>query len=147
MSDRNIDRVTKIPVLGDIPLIGFFFRNTTKTVQKSNILIALTAYVVTDQGDLRRILEKKMKERREFIERFSARDDRRDPSTERSYSSKRGMLAEINRAVRDAEEEEREIEQVRLRDAVEGEPIDLPPTYKPPGTEAPAQGAKLPQVM
>src|SRR5260370_15061375 len=74
MSDKVIDSVTKIPILGDIPVLGFFFRNTTKHVVKTNLIIALTPYVVNDQSDLRRVLEKKMKERREFVERFGGED-------------------------------------------------------------------------
>jgi general secretion pathway protein D len=56
MSDKVIDSVTKIPILGDIPVLGFFFRNTTKHVVKTNLIIALTPYVVNDQSDLRRRL-------------------------------------------------------------------------------------------
>src|SRR5215218_3106043 len=117
MSDRNVERITKIPLLGDIPILGFFFRNTIKTVQKTNILIALTPYVITDQSDLRRVLEKKMKERREFVERFGGQD-RSNITGAIDYRRKRGMLEEINRAAREAKNEEDEIEAIRIRDAM-----------------------------
>ena len=74
MSDKVINSVQKIPLLGDIPIIGFFFRNTTRHVVKTNLIIALTPYVIADQTDLRRVLEKKMKERREFVERFGGEE-------------------------------------------------------------------------
>ncbi len=133
MSDRTIDRVTKIPLLGDIPILGFFFRNTTKTVQKTNILVALTPYVVTDQSDLRRVLEKKLRERREFVERFGAQGDRLDIEAQIDYRRKRGMLEEINRATREIEEEEAEMIRIRQRDLLdESGPVDLPSGYTPP---------------
>ncbi|MBC8133844.1 MAG: type II secretion system protein GspD, partial [Deltaproteobacteria bacterium] len=128
MSDRNVERVTKIPFLGDIPILGFFFRNTTRTIQKTNILIALTPYVITDQSDLRRVLEKKLKERREFVDRFGTQDVV-NPEAAIDYRRKRGMLEEINRTARDVEIEEREMQQQLEHDAQEeAGPVDvLPP--------------------
>jgi general secretion pathway protein D len=136
MSDKVIDSVTKIPILGDIPVLGFFFRNTTKHVVKTNLIIALTPYVVNDQSDLRRVLEKKMKERREFVERFGG-EDRHELDTVADYRRKRGMLEEINRAAREIQVEEDEIEQIRIQQATD-ESGPLEPSMMPkPGTNAP----------
>jgi len=118
MSDRIEESVTKIPILGDIPVLGFFFRNTSKTVKKSNILIAITPYVISDLSDLRRVAEKKLRERREFIERYSALEDNsRLDAVERDLHRKRGMLEQINRAVHEMEEDEAELRALRDRDA------------------------------
>ena len=48
MADRISENVTKVPILGDIPVLGFFFRSTVKEVKKSNIIIAITPYVVSN---------------------------------------------------------------------------------------------------
>jgi general secretion pathway protein D len=126
MSDKTINTVTKIPILGDIPILGFFFRTSSKKVVKTNLLIALTPYVISDQSDLRRVLEKKMKERREFVERFGGQD-RNALAGNIDYRRKRGMLEEINRAAREAKREEDEIEAIRIRDAMgENGPLELP---------------------
>jgi len=126
MSDKIINSVTKIPLLGDIPILGFFFRSTTKHVVKTNLIIALTPYVINDQSDLRRVLEKKMKERREFVERFGG-EERPNLEAGIDYRRKRGMLEEINRAARDIEKEEAEMDAIRLKDAMdESGPVDLP---------------------
>lgn len=118
MADRVQESVRKIPILGDIPVLGFFFRNTNKTVKKSNILIAITPYVVSDLSDLRRVAEKKLRERREFIERYSSLDDTSNlDKLERDLHKKRGMLEEINRTVREMEEDERQIRLIRERDS------------------------------
>jgi general secretion pathway protein D len=117
MADRISENVTKIPILGDIPVIGFFFRNTSKTVKKSNILIAITPYVVSDLSDLRRIAEKKLRERRDFIERFSSLDDTSKlDQLEVDTHRKRGMLEEINRSVREMEADEQQLQNIRERD-------------------------------
>ncbi len=117
MADRVEENVTKIPILGDIPVLGFFFRNTKKTLKKSNILIAITPYVVSDLSDLRRVAEKKLRERREFIERYSALEDMSKlEQYEMDLRRKRGMLEEINRSVRDMEVDERALRSIRERD-------------------------------
>jgi general secretion pathway protein D len=132
MSDKVIDSVTKIPILGDIPVLGFFFRNTSKHVVKTNLIIALTPYVVNDQSDLRRVLEKKMKERREFVERFGG-EDRHELDNVADYRRKRGMLEEINRAAKEVQKEEDEIDQIRISQAMdESGPLEPQLVIKPP---------------
>jgi general secretion pathway protein D len=117
MADRISESVTKIPILGDIPVLGFFFRNTIKSVKKSNIIIAITPYVVSDLSDLRRVAEKKLRERRDFIERFSSLEDNSKlENLERDLHKKRGMLEEINRSVREMEEDEQQLRNINERD-------------------------------
>jgi general secretion pathway protein D len=131
MSDRNSENVTKVPILGDIPILGFFFRSTTTSKQKSNIIIALTPYVISEPGDLRRIAEKKMRERREFIERYTAFRDTASLESDVDYSKKRGLLAEINRSVLEIESEESEMRDIRKRDSQDREsPIEPPSGVK-----------------
>ncbi len=126
MSDKIIKSSTKIPLLGDIPILGFFFRTSTNHVVKTNLIIALTPYVINDQSDLRRVLEKKMKERREFVERFGG-EERPNLEADVDYRRKRGMLEEINRAAREIEVEEKEMQDIRNKDALdETGPVDLP---------------------
>ena len=148
MSDKIINTVTKVPLLGDIPILGFFFRNSTKKVVKTNLIIALTPYVISDMSDLRRVLEKKMKERREFVERFGGQE-RPDFEAERSYRKKVGMLEEINKVAREVKVEEDEINAIRLRQSQdESGPVELPvgpnegagppPPAAPPPAAAPA---------
>jgi general secretion pathway protein D len=128
MADRIGETVTKIPILGDIPVLGFFFRNTTKTIKKSNILIALTPYVISDLSDLRRVAEHKLRDRREFIQRYSALDDTSTlDKIEIDYHRKRGMLEEINRAAREMEKDEAALHKIREREMEDdSQPIEPP---------------------
>ncbi|HTA19922.1 MAG TPA: type II secretion system secretin GspD [Polyangia bacterium] len=145
MSDKVINSVTKIPILGDIPVLGFFFRNTTKHVVKTNLIIALTPYVVNDQSDLRRVLEKKIKERREFVERFGG-EDRHNLEGVEDYRRKRGMLEEINRAAKEIQVEEDEIDQLRIQQATdESGPLEPQPMPKP-GSAPPSSAAPSPSA-
>ena len=53
MQDRTIESVAKVPILGDVPLLGHFFRDTTRKKTKTNLLLFLTPYIIRDQGDFR----------------------------------------------------------------------------------------------
>jgi len=61
---------SKVPILGDIPLIGFFFRNKLKTKRKTNLLIFLTPHVINSPEDLQEVYRIKMLQRQEFMRRF-----------------------------------------------------------------------------
>jgi general secretion pathway protein D len=116
---------------------------------KTNLIIALTPYVINDQSDLRRVLEKKMKERREFVERFGG-EERPSLESNIDYRRKRGMLEEINRAARDIEKEEAEMDEIRRRDAMdESGPVDLPvgPTSNYGAPDAPPGGGAAPAPL
>ena len=52
----NIER--KVPLLGDIPLLGLLFRKRTKQRTRTNLLIFLTPYIVTDEETFLEITEK-----------------------------------------------------------------------------------------
>uniref|UniRef100_E6XHV2 Type IV pilus secretin PilQ n=1 Tax=Shewanella putrefaciens (strain 200) TaxID=399804 RepID=E6XHV2_SHEP2 len=44
-----ISRVSKVPVLGDIPLVGFLFRNTTDKNERQELLIFVTPKIVDEK--------------------------------------------------------------------------------------------------
>ncbi len=61
-------RETKVPILGDIPLLGFLFRTRGDRMEKSNLVLVLTPHIIRDEADRRRIYERKMQERQEMID-------------------------------------------------------------------------------
>jgi general secretion pathway protein D len=46
MSNSKADTTTKIPLLGDIPILGNLFKHKVKTDSKTELLIFLTPYVI-----------------------------------------------------------------------------------------------------
>lgn len=76
----------KIPVLGDIPLIGALFRGTTRTSRRSNLLIFLTPHIIEDEEDMLEIMRVKEAQFREFRRRFFGR------SREEAYSQMQDLL-------------------------------------------------------
>ncbi|MES2504054.1 MAG: type II secretion system secretin GspD [Myxococcota bacterium] len=57
---------TKVPFLGDIPILGHLFKTTSKVKFKKNLMLVLTPYVIRDDADLRKIYDRKSQEREEF---------------------------------------------------------------------------------
>jgi general secretion pathway protein D len=116
----------KVPVLGDIPLLGWFFKSQTKHTAKSNLLIFLVPYVIRDRADLRRIYERKDRESREFTERQSAFRNARDLHAQIDYRTKRGLLVAIDRATREFDEDEALRTRLSQRRQAEAGPIEPP---------------------
>ncbi len=52
MEDQMDENVTKVPILGDIPLIGMAFRRKKKTKVKRELLIFLTPHVIENIAEL-----------------------------------------------------------------------------------------------
>ena len=46
----EVDDVTKVPLLGDIPFMGHLFKNKSKTANKSELLIFITPRTISDRG-------------------------------------------------------------------------------------------------
>ena len=127
--DRLSETVNKVPLLGDIPILGYLFKKTDKTVLKQNLLIVLTPYIIKDPTDLRRIMERKLRERREFLERYSVFRDERDYEAQVDFRRKRGLLEEINRTAKEAEIQASELRNAEARlkaREIEGEVVPMP---------------------
>jgi general secretion pathway protein D len=124
---------TKIPVLGDIPIIGALFKQTSRRNQKRNLLLILTPYVIRDPADLRAIFERKMNERQEFLDRyFVFAGDSKEWKPYVDYSRTRGLVEEIRQAYMREEEKAALEEQTRPKEVKKHEaskPIsELPPS-------------------
>jgi type IV pilus assembly protein PilQ len=50
ISDSTSKNYTKVPILGDIPVLGWLFRQEGKTRNKSNLLIFITPTIVNDEA-------------------------------------------------------------------------------------------------
>jgi len=46
MRDKETDVVSKVPLLGDIPVLGWLFKNTRKSISKVNLLFFLTPKIL-----------------------------------------------------------------------------------------------------
>ena len=128
MRDEYTTSREKIPVLGDLPLLGALFRRTETVKRKANLLLILTPHVIRDQSDLRRIFERKMQERQEFLDRFFVFTGK-DWTPPRDWSRTNGLVEEIRKTYRELDEQRRLEEESRGEEVHERqptEPISLP---------------------
>ncbi len=51
--------VTKVPLLGDIPLLGWFFKHQSVSYTKTNLLVFITPHIVTKEEKLEKITRQK----------------------------------------------------------------------------------------
>src|SRR6185503_16137657 len=103
MRDEYVTSREKIPILGDLPVLGALFRRSQTTKRKANLLLILTPHVIREQSDLRRIFERKMQERQEFIDRYFVFSDT-DWRPPRDWSRTNGLVEDIRQAIIQIEE-------------------------------------------
>jgi len=103
--DRESESVSQVPGLGSIPLLGWLFKSRQKSKEKVNLLLIMVPHIIDSPDDVRRIHERRDKERLEFIER-ETNFKRRELPTNVNYRKKAGILAAIDREARRMEQEE-----------------------------------------
>lgn len=82
-----------VPILSDIPILGALFGRTEERTVRRNLLFFVTPWVIRAPSDLRAIVERRMRERRELIERQMAFSDDWSPPVD--YARARGLVSEI----------------------------------------------------
>ena len=72
------DTVNKVPILGDIPILGWLFKSTSKQRVKTNLMVFLTPHIINRTEDLTSITEKK----RKLMEKLQQEEKNRGDETE-----------------------------------------------------------------
>ena len=139
MQEREALTVSKVPLLGDIPLLGYLFKFTRKSKAKTNLLIMLTPYVIKDQLDIEQIVQEKVRERAEFVRAFTSLS-KTEMRQDVDYRRKRGLVAEINHVVGEVEREAQILRDLdrKLEEFPDG-PIEYTAKPKEPVTDAKAE--------
>ena len=93
-------------MLSQIPILGALFGRHTRETERRNLLFFITPHIIRGPEDLRAIYERRMRERREFLERHMVfEDDEWEPHVD--YTRTRGLVSEMLNVVgeiqRDAE--------------------------------------------
>lgn len=117
------ETVRQVPGLGSIPVLGWLFKRKIKDRAKINLLMVLVPHIVKTPDDIRRIHERRTRERLEFLERETA-FKKRDLPTNINYRRKAGLLAAVDREARRMEQEEqflRNAEAELLSEDISGE--------------------------
>jgi len=57
------DTRSKFPLIGDLPVIGWFFKGSSSTISKSNLVLFLTPHIINEYSDLIKLTQEKLGER------------------------------------------------------------------------------------
>jgi general secretion pathway protein D len=72
--DNDSESVTKVPILGDIPVLGWLFKSKTTKKTKTNLIVLLTPKIIRNQADRSNLLGKKLDQRLNFIKGAGGKD-------------------------------------------------------------------------
>lgn len=114
MRDIEISGVDKVPFLGDIPILGLLFRKTDKRVEKRNLLMIITPYIIEDPSDLSRIHAQKMDEMQEFADYMATRKKEYQGGVD--YRKKTNLLEDVRQTMDRVRKDREMLEQTRLDD-------------------------------
>jgi general secretion pathway protein D len=125
--DKAQHNVTKIPLLGDIPVLGFLFRSTQDVIEKDNLVLILTPHIIRSEDDMREIFEKRMQERQQFLDHYFVFRD--GPPIGFDPKHGRGILAELRASYLEVAERRRlesQVPQTIVASHDPRPPLDMP---------------------
>lgn len=112
--DRQAKGTRAIPLLGEVPIIGYFFRDSNTDRERRNLLLLLTPHVIEGPHDFREIHRRKMEEHREFAARFNQKGEGFELGID--YGKKHGALESIRQSLREAAAEQNILNELRLQE-------------------------------
>jgi general secretion pathway protein D len=143
---------SKVPILGDIPLLGLLFRTRSDQDEKSNLVLILTPHIIRDQSDMKAVLERRIQERQDLLDHETIFGDDKW-SEPHDWAKTRGLLAEIRREQMGVEERRAE-EAAKVHEETAAQtptPLELAvpqgPGARPAVTPAPSAKPAVPAVI
>jgi general secretion pathway protein D len=71
MEEREDEQVNKVPILGDIPVLGWLFKNKSVEKRKTNLLVFLTPHIIKEAEHLAKLSDSKKTDFARAEERYS----------------------------------------------------------------------------
>jgi type II secretory pathway component GspD/PulD (secretin) len=68
VTEQDTCRINKMPVLGDIPFLSFFFKNTQRSKVQENLIVFITPRIVRDACEIDRAVSEETQRRQKAIE-------------------------------------------------------------------------------
>lgn len=99
MKNSETVDVTKVPLLGDIPVLGWLFKSQQTKIVKNNLIVFITPKVIRNPEDSNKLLTKKLDERLRYVkdtggvDKFGADAENLRP---KASSAKRPVIDEKN---------------------------------------------------
>jgi hypothetical protein len=107
ITERMLETETKVPFLGDIPILGWAFKSTSESISKVNLLIILTPHIVRDPEDLRRLTVEAREEFRANSGDSLLRSEEQQEARRRALAAGLDLPRESNPVLREMEAHQR----------------------------------------
>jgi general secretion pathway protein D len=111
---KHSNSKTSYPFLGEIPVIGYLFRSSTRKRERVNLLLMLTPHVIEGPQDFQAIMRRKLEEHQEFVERFHKQGDKLVLKID--YRKKHGVLEAIRQSLREVRQDQSLMEEIRRQE-------------------------------
>ena len=135
IGDRYQDDLTKVPWLGDIPVLGWLFKTQSKKLQKANLLVFLTPHIIRGPDEMeKQSIVKREEFRRRSVQALGERLDGNSMPDQRDRGAGRPLDhvgARIPRAAR----------WIRSRGATRSNACSRSSASRPPRRRAPRAAA------
>jgi general secretion pathway protein D len=118
--DKATEVINKVPLLGDIPILGWLFKSRSSEITKNNLMLFITPRIMRQPENVRMVLDRKLKERDEFVERaFGGNDQHRevrnniirnlpDVKTIKNYNPKKTVALDEEESKNDSKKDSKE---------------------------------------
>jgi type II secretory pathway component GspD/PulD (secretin) len=68
VTEQDTCRINKVPVLGDVPVLGFFFKSNQRSKVQENLIVFITPRIVRDACEIDRAVSEETQRRQKAIE-------------------------------------------------------------------------------
>jgi type IV pilus assembly protein PilQ len=68
ITENNTKKINKVPILGDIPILGFFFRHEESSVTRESLIIFITPRIIRDSDTVESLIRDENQKRKVMIE-------------------------------------------------------------------------------
>ncbi|MFM5378513.1 GspD family T2SS secretin variant ExeD [Aeromonas dhakensis] len=106
MDEKTSETVSKVPLLGDIPVLGYLFRSTNNSTSKRNLMVFIRPTILRDANIYTGVSSNKYTE---------FRSEQQEAAAQEGYltSPKRQVLPEYSQGVTTSPEAQKQIEQMK----------------------------------
>ncbi|ELB2791847.1 GspD family T2SS secretin variant ExeD [Aeromonas hydrophila] len=106
MDEQNQEKVSKVPLLGDIPVLGYLFRSTTNTTSKRNLMVFIRPTILRDADIYTSLSSNKYSQ---------FRSEQQEAAAQEGYltSPKRQVLPQYGQEVTMSPEAQKQIQQMQ----------------------------------
>lgn len=133
--------VSKTPVLGDIPLVGWLFKNKSKAADKDSLLILMSTKIIPPNAtsDVNEYTKDRLGTYRSTMRDIEQSDSRLDPIQKLFFADKDNSEANVGEFIFDRHQRSRRSEKKRRKKAASGQvtPIQDNPTLAQAQTRSP----------